>query len=859
MKRVLSFILALMLALGLAVMPANAASKNTDLEKKLLTQLEIIPKSKADTSGLSRLELAQIIVKMINFENEIVLGAGETIYVDIPHTAEAAVVVNTVTQRGIMSGVGDGRFDPDSAVTLNQAICSVVNMLGYKNAALAEGAYPNGFLKIASGIGLLDGVNLSEETITIGNLKKLLANAMSANVMVMTGVGENQKYEILKDEPFMTYTMGLKKVSGVVRGTVLSAITEEAFTGYNEININGNVYGIGDFNANDYVGYYVDACFIDEDDSYLQEIVYIEIVKNKNKTLEILADEFRAWTGDEIVYAKNGSSKREKARIEDGADIMYNGTPLTIYNDDDFVLEDGIITMIDNNGNGSYDVVSLTEHSTVVVKSINFTKKTILDMFVAENALDLRNADEDSLKIVDTKGKEMTFDSIMIGDVITWYVDRTGENYTLIVAQDNALVGEVTAKDIDEGLVYIDGDEYRVSPEYLNRYDAELSYGRSGTFYFDYKDRLVGFDSGKGVTSEWMYGMLLKPVYDEDNDEYLIKILTQDGNTQYFSVAKNVRVDFVKVREEFMDNVIMNLSSGVVKFIINPADEIIKIDTLEPDTEEDSLTQIYSGTTNYKGMGTDSFSDILIMDTDTIVFVPKQGSETEYEIPAAGYFATDKSYTFTAYGKPDSKIAEVIVAGRSADSFQEKVGILSDIVATLNNDGEPRYRIKLRDVAEIGTEKTLWGTEDLTVSGVLRGDVVGYTQNASTKDVSAIRSIYSPQTGERSGFATIGSGISSGNIKYSMGKVAKIEKDDYMVVIDENATDLSGAYAVYKLSLWKSRGQLYRYDELAADKVIAANPSEVIDFETAGNDCSRVLWATNTGWPAGMVIFNVND
>ncbi len=855
MKRIVSFILVLMLLLQVNLVPVNAASKNTDLEKKLLTQLEIIPKSKVDTSGLSRLELAEIIANMINYENPIVLGAGETLYIDIPHTAEAALVVNTVTQHGIMSGVGDGRFDPDSQVTLDQAICTVVNMLGYKNAALAEGAYPNGFLKMASGIGLLDDVNLAEETITIGNLKKLLANALSTNVMIMTGVGENQKYEILKDEPFMTYTMGLKKVSGIVRGTVISAITEEAFTGYGEININGNVYGIGDFNANDYVGYYVDACFIDEDDSDWQEIVYIEKVSKKNETLDIYADEYRSWSGDEIVYVKNGDTKRSKAKIEDGADYMYNGTPLTIYDEDSFDLEAGVIRMIDNTGDGRFDVVSLIEYNTVVVKSVNLSKKTLIDMFIPENALNLNNADEENIVIADLKGKEMTFDAIMVAGVVTWYVDRTGENYTLIVASGNTMVGSVTAKDTELGLVYIDDEEYRVSPEYADRYDSELSFGKSGTFYLDYLDRIVGFDSGVGVTDEWIYGMLIKPVYDEDNDCYLLKIQTEDNITQYFTVAKNVRIDFVRIQEEFRENVIMNLTPGIIKFIINSADEITKIDTIAEDTEEESLTMLLSGQYAWKGMGTDTFSDMLIADAETRVFIPKQGSETEYEASTRAYFVTDKSYSFTAYGKEGSKIADVIVVNGGQDSSMEKVGILIDFVATLNDDDEPSYRIKLRDISDLGKEVTLWGADELTVSGIARGTLVGYTQN-NAQEVTQLRTLYNPQTGERNGFATLGSSISAGNTKYSMGKAALVEKGDYMTVIDETATDVSGSYGVYKLSMYQSRGQLYKYDESLPEKVVVATPAEVIDYEAAGDSCSRILICTNTGWPAGMIIFN---
>lgn len=627
MKKILSLVLAVMLLLQINLLPVQAASKNTDFEKTLLSVLDIVPKSKAATSGLSRYELAEIVSKIILYKNNIALGTGETMYVDIPHTAEAAVVINTVTSRGIMSGVGEGRFDPDSSVTLNQAVCTIVNLLGYKNAALAEGGFPDGYFKIASDIGILKNVNLAEETITYANLRTLLANALATDVMIMTGVGENQKYEILKDEPLLTYEMGLKKVEGVVRGTLLSAITEEAFTGRGEVNINGNIYGIGDFNANEYVGYYVNACFIDEDDSDYQEIIYIEKVNNKNETLEIYSDEFHSWTGDEIVYVRNGESKRAKAKLADGADVMYNGTPLATYDEDDFELSNGIITLIDNTGDGRYDIISLTEYRTVAVKNINVSKKTILDLFSADNSLDMHNADDENITILDAKGDELSLGEITAGDVVTWYVDRTGENYTLIVATDAGIAGSVTGKDLELGLLYIDDEEYKMSPEYISRYEEEmaenlelengkdeLAYGKSGTFYLDYLERVVGFKSGEGVLDEWIYGWIVKPVYDEDNDSYLLKIHTEDNIEQFYTVAENFRVDFVRIKDDFRENVIMNLSPGLIKFTINAADEIIKIDTLAKDTEEDSLTEIFNGSEAWKGMGTNSFNGKLIAD-----------------------------------------------------------------------------------------------------------------------------------------------------------------------------------------------------------------------------------------------------
>lgn len=854
MKKILSFVLVLVLAAQFAVMPASAASKNTEMEKKLLTQLEIIPKDLKDASGLSRMEFAKVISNMILFENKIVQGVGETMYIDVPHTDDAAIVINTVTSHGIMSGVGDGRFDPDSLVTLDQAVAAVVNMLGYKNAALSLGGFPVGYRNIATDIGLFKGVNLNEDTITVGNLKALLANALATDVMLMTGVGENQKFEILKDEPFMTYTMGLKKVSGVVRGTAISAIADESFTGFGEVNINGTVYGIGNFNANDFVGYYVDACFIDEDDTDYQEIVYMSKVKDKNETFVIYADEFKEYNGNEIVYIKDGETRRQKEYIEEDADVMYNGHPLATYTEDDFKLKDGVITLIDNSGNGRFDIVSITEYETTVVKSVNIEKKKIIDRFTSLNDADFGKADDEALKIVDTKGGKLEFENIMPGDVVTWYVDKAGELYTLVVASGNTVLGTITGKDFDEGIVYIDEEKYFISPEYTaDRYKAEIKFNKAGTFYLDYLDRVVGFDSGEGVTEEWAYGWLLKPIYNEDDDSYMLKVCTQEGTIQYLTVAERFDLDFNRVKEEDRA-VVMNITPGVIKYMVNMAEEITKIDTVEPDGEEDSLANVYSGSTSWKGMGTDTFSDVIIADAETVVFVPKAGSTTEYDVTNRGYFITDKSYPITVYAKKGSKVADAIVVGAESDGT-EKVGALIDIITTLNDEGEAGYRIKLRDAYDIGKELTLWSAEGATISGVKRGDIVGYKLNGS-QQVTSLRTLFDPETSERAAFATLSSGISAGNIRYIMGKVGEIQDGNYMLVVDEEATKLDGDYKIYSLPFAKSRSMIYKYDESLPEKFVTAEPSEIFDYDTVKDSCSRVLITSSTGWLSSIIIFN---
>lgn len=860
MKRIISLILTMILLMQVSLIPTEAASKNRDFEKSILSTLEIIPKSVKDTDTLTRYELAEVLSKIACYKNKIVLGSGETMYVDVPHTADVALIINTVTARGIMSGIGEGKFAPDQNVSLNQAVAAVVNLLGYSKVALGEGGFPKGYLKTASDIGIMKGVNSSEEILNYANLKTLLANALDTDVMIKTGVGENQKYEIY-DKTLLQYEMGLKTVEGIVLGSKLSAVTEEAFTGEGEINIGGVKYAADGFNPASYVGYFVNACIEDDDEQDPQKVVFIELVEKKNKTLEISSEEFKSYDDDRITYLPEGTSKKSKANIAEGADVMHNGTPLTRYTEDDFVLTDGIITLIDNDGDGDYEIISLTEQKTTIVKNVNISKKTIMDMFVAENTLNMNNADDEQVHCFNVKGKSIKLGDIEIGDVVTWYVDRTGENYTLIVANDTAISGSIEKVDKEDGAVIIDEEEYKIAPSYKARYADEIKFGRSGTFYLDYKGRIVGFSDGKGVENQWNYGWFVKAVYSDEQDAYLMKIHAEDDTEKYYTVAEKAKLDFEKIVEpsdESITHPLIDLPQQLIKFMMNSDGEISKIDTIEADDEENSLRQIFSGSEAYKGMGTDSFNGKLIVNSKTKTFlVPQDGARGDIEV-VSGYFETDKTYTITAYGTEDSKIADVIVVRKGAtESTTEGVAFLTEIIVTTNSDEEVRYKLTLKELDNLGSKVTLWGSENLDPSSVKRGQIISYRQNTS-EEVVSVSSKYDPKTGEVGAFTAVGSGIGATD-RVVFAKAGRIEDNKYLTLIAEEQNSLKGDYEYEIQTLSVYGGMIYKYDESAADLIVPASASDIIDFESAGNSCSRIVNMTSLFWPRGIIIFNTDN
>lgn len=185
------------------------------------------------------------------------------------------------------------------------------------------------------------------------------------------------------------------------------------------------------------------------------------------------------------------------------------------------------------------------------------------------------------------------------------------------------------------------------------------------------------------------------------------------------------------------------------------------------------------------------------------------------------------------------------------------MGVLVDIVATLNDYEEPRYRLKVIDTDDLGKELTLWGAEGLDTSAVKRGQIIGYKLDTA-EEVSEVKLKYDPLTGTRGSFTNIGESIGQ-NPRYAFGKVGMFEEGKYMTVIPEEATALptgDDPYEIQTVSVYISQGRLYKYDESLPGYITTATAADILDYEAAGDNCSRVLITTGTFWPRGMIIFN---
>jgi len=104
------------------------------------------------------------------------------------------------------------------------------------------------------------------------------------------------------------------------------------------------------------------------------------------------------------------------------------------------VPENGELVFIDNNGDGKYDVVSISSFETnTIVKYISKTDMYVSDKYNENSGICLDESKYDSLEIVDKNANPVNIAQIKAGDVITSAKSFDGKIMTAIVGSTSVI------------------------------------------------------------------------------------------------------------------------------------------------------------------------------------------------------------------------------------------------------------------------------------------------------------------------------------------------------------------------------------------------------------------------------------
>ncbi len=192
LKRILSLALASVMVMGMMVVGASATSYPDDdaiVNKDAVDTLQALNIMKGDErgfrpeDGLTRAEAAKMLATIHNKGRDVNYGVKDTpTFTDIKgHWAEGNV--EYAAAFGIVTGMGNGTFDPQGSLKVVQLARMALNMMGYEEGRTGSD-WEIQTTVLANDLGLFDGLDdvMPAANVTRDQAAQILVNAINADM-----------------------------------------------------------------------------------------------------------------------------------------------------------------------------------------------------------------------------------------------------------------------------------------------------------------------------------------------------------------------------------------------------------------------------------------------------------------------------------------------------------------------------------------------------------------------------------------------------------------------------------------------------------------------------------------------------
>lgn len=498
----------------------------------------------------------------------------------------------------VLMGKSTTYSEDKAKVRLSDAYEGILDALGYTwDIRNLSG---DSILSLADDVGLTKGIKLEiTDYLTKNDFVDILFNALD------TEMGNYPIYVTsgpLSDNTPLTNIFNTIEINGVVNaieGINLYG-TSKVRNGF--IEIDRAEYAIGDTKAENYLGCRVKgyAQYIEDKDEFI--LLYIEQENEKN-SLVIDFEDIYECSSSKIKYTDSENNEKS-VNISGITTVIYNGQYMTGVNLCDVIEDsDGRVELQAVSKGGNYEMAVVWTYQYFIVDTVDLEEEVIR---IKYNALYNQNSyipisDSARMRIF-MNGTLIDWKELMTNDVIRVMATYDG-SYMEIESARTVLRGDVTSVDDSDNTVKINDNLYKISADYNECVKnpssglKKIKIGMTGTFYISSDGKIVGFKEG----SQYSFGYLKNIIYDEENDIYRIKYLSQDGDWRNTKLAEKLVVDGNKMtaedagkilfqsKTEITENIFRYKSNGVD--MLNGNDSIVFIDTMRDTDEEKNDTE----------------------------------------------------------------------------------------------------------------------------------------------------------------------------------------------------------------------------------------------------------------------------
>jgi len=459
---------------------------------RVLVELGIIDEADTEPENVfrtvSRGKTVRHILKLLGYADETISGNEIRGYFtdvtsDTPYASEIEFAANI----GIVSGLGDGTFNPEGQISYNEVLKLVIAALGYNGRAEANGGYYFGHYLTATSLKLTKNAP-HEEVNLFGTVCRILYNAL--NTKTLSGTFANTDVEYTQNDS----TLLKEKFAATVYTGIVEAVGQNSIYGFseqtnNQITISGQRFECSVENPMDYIGRKV-RFFAKEDETSIYENVFTMEIMPVNTVTSFDIEDVTEPENDRIYY--EGEEKEQYVKISDEANILYNGRGIAydkqmiapVDNNINAPME-GDITCIDNDGDNKVDVVIVNSYWSFYADSVIAKQGMIADYYYTKVNPDIRfyqflKPGEDENQKIYKNDKEISMAEIKSKNVVSVQKSNNGISDTLnLIVTDTKVSGVVSAID-SEGILTINGKQYELSEYY--KYMQRVAQGHAPIF-----------------------------------------------------------------------------------------------------------------------------------------------------------------------------------------------------------------------------------------------------------------------------------------------------------------------------------------------------------------------------------------
>lgn len=907
MKKIVSMILCLIMLLNFFSFTYAAeytAPVNSEEFAGLLSALGIInPDDYIDGKRIiTRGEFTSLIIKAEGLGGYLPENAN-IYFSDVPDEHPFASYIALAKERKLSVGYSDGTFRPDDAISYAEAVVYLIRIMGYTDLAESSNGFPYGYILTAEHSGISKGIKLAADyTVTAEIALHLIFNALNTRVMVMDTFGEDgASFETSYGNTLMYESFRVLAEKGIADEVSLSALTGANNLPPYSISVNNVVMDVGEFSPRHLLGYNVNAYYKYEDSKNV--LIYIYDNPDKNEIKSVNIEDITDISGFTIKYTDaKGNSK--SYRYERGAAIIYNGVSTksafntSIYLDKNGNKLSGNIELLDNDGDGTSDVVYINAYEEFVAGIKDKSNTILYDKKDPLNKITLDTSVNDPYTIIiDEDGDEISFSKIK--ENMSVIVQRSKadayQGYIRVYVSSKTAEGvlEVISEEETGKEAIISGEVYKLSSYAVKHLDNSLI-GKEIVARLNKFGEITIIEPSNPDGAMWGMLLLLKPA-DNISDSAKFYIYTEDGVTEAIEPAKKITIDNRQTQYTLTDSSDFSSVSSIlqtaasktntrysgsdrlntmIRYRVNDDGKLISIDTVlnsggvlatRDDMETNDLLYMdtFTNLTCVTYSGISIGAKILAGDNNKVFLYPSS-EEADYGITVSeSVYKHGSKYTgYAFYINPDSVVADATVQPSGMNYYENSTSsyltMVQKITTTVDEDGALANKLYLYTNNQLSTylcksDMVSEGEGEIKIKNLSQGDIIYLSVDRLSGEISSFQLRYSAKDDKLYN-------ISLNNQLITKAYAYKLTSEGMHYVPVDTTLNIASEYknGNYRAARFDGKVSVTVYDKNAPlnNRVKPGGYDDIISWTAANSGCTKLIMHTyNTGYHLTRGIF----